>query len=117
MHHDQINQESINDTAKLIIHRLIARAVGRDPSLVKKAKVSLGSQGYSFVPEWNDLLDRPTPEIRQLLTSRDENMTRLRLSSPFVVTEGLDFTDTTLRRRIWKAAKRVAERRNKKPRR
>jgi hypothetical protein len=56
------------------------------------------------------IYQEPTPEIRKLLTSRDENMTRLRLSSPFVVTEGLDFTDTTLRRRIWKAAKRVAER-------
>jgi len=111
----RINQEYVNDTAKLMIHRLIARAIGRDPSLVERAKVSLdrSSQrhdGYSFVCEWSDLLGLPPSKIRRRLTSRDEEMTRLRLSSPFVLAEGIDFGDTALRRRIWKAAKRVAQR-------
>lgn len=108
----RINQESVNDAAKLMIHRLIARAVNRDHSLIEKAKVALDRrpQGYSFVPDWDDLLGRSPSEIRRLLTSRGESMTRLRLSSPFVLVKDLDFTETTLRRRIWKAAKRVARR-------
>jgi hypothetical protein len=35
-------------------------------------------------------------------------MTRLRLSSPFVLADGIDFEDEALRRRIWRAAKRIA---------
>jgi len=110
----ELNQEHVNDTAKLMIHRLIARAIGRDPSLVEKAKVSLdrSSQhfdGYSFVREWSELLDNPPSEVRRLLASRSERMTRLRLSSPFVLAEGIDFGNTALRRRIWRAAKRVAQ--------
>ncbi|MBI5131597.1 MAG: hypothetical protein HZA66_19340 [Rhodopseudomonas palustris] len=111
----RVNQEYVNDTAKLMIHRLIARAIGRDPSLVQKAQTSLDRssqryQGYSFVREWSDLLGLPPSNVRRLLTSRDEEMTRLRLSSPFVLAEGIDFGDEALRRRIWKAAKRVAQR-------
>jgi hypothetical protein len=110
----ELNQEHVNDTAKLMIHRLIARAIGRDPSLVEKAKVSLDRssqhfEGYSFVREWSELLDLPPSEIRRLLASRSERMTRLRLSSPFILAEGIDFGNTALRRRIWRAAKRVAQ--------
>jgi len=110
----ELNQEHVNDTAKLMIHRLIARAIGRDPSLVEKAKVSLDRssqrfEGYSFVREWSELLDLPPSEVRRLLASRSERMTRLRLSSPFVLAEGIDFGNTALRRRIWRAAKRVAQ--------
>lgn len=109
-----LNQEHVNDTAKLMMHRLVARAIGRGPSLVEKAKVSLERrsqhfEGYSFVREWSELLDHPPSEIRRLLASRSETMTRLRLSSPFMLAEGIDFGNTALRRRIWRAAKRVAQ--------
>jgi hypothetical protein len=33
---------------------------------------------------------------------------RLRLSSPFVLAQGINFEDEALRRRIWRAAKRIA---------
>ena len=110
----ELNQEHVNDTAKLMMHRLIARAIGRDPSLVEKAKASLDRssqhfEGYSFVREWSELLDLPAPEIRRLLASRSERMTRLRLSSPFILAEGIDFGNTALRRRVWRAAKRVVQ--------
>ena len=110
----ELNQEHVNDTAKLMIHRLIARAISRDPSLVEKAKVSLDRssqhfEGYSFVREWSELLDLPPSAVRRLLASRSETMTRLRLSSPFILAEGIDFGNTALRRRIWRAAKRVAQ--------
>jgi hypothetical protein len=39
--HAPLNQETVNDTAKLIMHRLIARLLARDPLLVDRAKVSL----------------------------------------------------------------------------
>ncbi len=109
-----LNQEHVNDTAKLMIHRLIARAIGRDPSLVEKARVSLDRssqhfEGYSFIREWSELLDLPTCEIRRLLASRSERMTRLRLSSPFILADGIYFSNTALRRRIWRAARRVAQ--------
>jgi hypothetical protein len=34
-----VNQETVNDIAKLMMHRLISREIGRDPSLVERAKV------------------------------------------------------------------------------
>jgi len=109
-----VNQEQVNDTAKLMIHRLFARAIGRDPSLIDKAKISLDRsssepyEGYSFVSEWSALLRLPPSKVRRCLTSRDEEMTRLRLSSPFVIADGIDLSDVALRRRIWRAAKRLA---------
>ena len=110
-----LNQEIVNDTAKLIMHRLIARLLVRDPLLVDRAKVSLTKISIrfpdrSFVVDWEKLLRLPTSELRALLTSRNQNMKRLRLSSPFVTAEGVDFGDQTLRRRIRRAAKRIVAR-------
>lgn len=110
-----LNQETVNDTAKLIMHRLIARSLARDPSLIERTKVSLARisahfPDRSFVRDWDELLRLPTPQIRALLTSRQHNMKRLRLSSPFMTAEGVDFADETLRRRIRRAAKRIATR-------
>jgi len=113
--HTPLNQETVNDTAKLIMDRLIARSLARDPTLVDRAKASLAKMSVrfpdrSFVADWEELLRLPTQELRGLLTSRNQNMKRLRLSSPFVTAEGVDFTDQDLRRRIWRAAKRIAAR-------
>jgi hypothetical protein len=110
-----LNQEQVNDAAKLIMHRLVARSLARDPSLLDRAKVSLAAMARrfpnrTFVREWEELLRRPAGEIRILLTKQDRNMTRLRGSSPFGTTEGLDFTDPVLRQRIWCAAKRIVAR-------
>ncbi len=110
-----LNQEIVNDTAKLIMHRLIARLLVRDPLLVDRAKVSLTKISIrfpdrSFVVDWEKLLRLPTSELRALLTSRNQDMKRLRLSSPFVTAEGVDFGDQTLRRRIRRAAKRIVAR-------
>jgi len=110
-----LNQEIVNDTAKLIMHRLIARLLVRDPLLVDRAKVSLTKilvhfPDRSFVAEWEELLRLPTWELRALLTSRNQHMKRLRLSSPFVTAEGVDFGDQALRRRIRRAAKRIVVR-------
>ena len=112
---DVLNQEVVNDTAKLIMHRLIARRLARDPSLVEQGKVAhaIISERFprrTFLREWDDLLALPLKRLRSLLTSRHPEMKRLRLSSPFVIAEGIDFTDVNLRRRIRRAAKRIVER-------
>jgi hypothetical protein len=110
-----LNQEKVNDAAKLIMHRLIARALARDASLIDRAKASLAKMSIrfpdrSFVAEWEAMLRLPPDRLRELLTSRSEEAARLRLSSPFVTAEGIDFSDQTLRRRISRAAKRIVER-------
>jgi len=109
------NQEIVNDTAKLIMHRLIARRLAHDPSLVKRAKASHERMAMrfldrTFVQEWKGLLELSPDRLRNLLTSRHAEMRRLRLSSPFVTAEGIDFTEPNLRRRIRRAAKRIVER-------
>jgi len=110
--HAPLDQEAVNDTAKLIMHRLVARSLARDPSLVDRAKLSLARISTrfphrSFVADWEELLGLPLERLRALLTRRDQRMKRLRLSSPFVTAEGVDFTDVNLRRRIRRAAKRI----------
>jgi hypothetical protein len=112
---EQINKERVNDTAKLIMHRLIARELGRDPSLLDRARISQAKMAERFsdrpfVREWDELLSTPAAELRARLTSRDSDMVRLRSSSPFVLAEGVDFTDYDLRLRIQRAARRVVER-------
>jgi hypothetical protein len=111
--HGQVDKERVNDTAKLMMHRLVARQLGRDPSLVERAKETLGRsaehfRNHTFIHEWSELLNLPLSEIRHRLICRGEEMTRLRLTSPFVLAEGIDFEDEALRRRIWRAAKRIA---------
>src|SRR4029077_771690 len=63
-----------------------------------------------FVQEWDTGLRRPVNEIVAVLRGRGEDARRLRLSSPFVLAEGIDFKDEALRRRIGRAAKRLAAR-------
>jgi hypothetical protein len=108
-----VNQETVNDTAKLIMHRLIARRLLRDPSLVEQARQSLAKiairfSDRPFVREWEIILRRSPREIATFLVDRGDEAKRLRLSSPFVIAEGVDFTNEELRRRIWRAAKRIA---------
>jgi hypothetical protein len=111
----KVNQESVNDAAKLMMHRIIARRLSHDPSLIEQARTSQSKiaerfAGRLFVREWDELLTLPVAELRAKLVSRDSDMVRLRISSPFVLAEGVDFTDYDLRLRIRRAARRVAER-------
>ncbi|MAB13279.1 MAG: hypothetical protein CMI59_05195 [Parvibaculum sp.] len=99
-----------------MMHRIIARALRRDPSLLARGWTALERQKSrgedSFrIQEWAEILSLPIPELARKIIERSENMERLRLSSPlyFVV----DFTDLDLRRRLIAKAKRgiVYERR------
>ena len=109
------NQEVVNDTAKLIMHRLIARSLAHDPTLIARAKIALAAMARNFpnrtfIRDWDDILGLPPHQVVARLTSRDQEMRRLRLSSPFVTADGVDFTGQDLRRRIRRAAKRIAAR-------
>jgi hypothetical protein len=111
----KINQGVVGDTAKLIMHRLIVRQMRRDPGLVQNAKIAHARQAeqfadWPFVREWEDLLSLPPAELTSKLVSRDREMVRLRNSSPFYLSEGVDFGDYDMRIRIRRAAMRVVER-------
>jgi hypothetical protein len=111
----EVNQGVVGDIAKLIMHRLIARQIRRDPALVEKDKIAHARQadqfaGWPFVREWDELLSLPPDELISKLISRDREMVRLRNSSPFYLCEGVDFGDYKMRIRLRRAAKRIAER-------
>lgn len=107
--------DKVNNLTKLARHRIAARALALDPSLVEHALNAIDrvEEQWGHVPahdEWRELLTRPVEEIRAALTARNETMDRLRIDSPFfrIPEHGLDFTDERERRRIWWIAKRVA---------
>src|SRR3984893_412105 len=111
----EVNQGVVGDTAKLIMHRLIARQIRRDPALVEKAKIAHAHQadqfaGWPFVREWDELLSLPPVELTSRRSRGDRDMVRLRNSSPFYLCEGVDFGDYNMRIRIRRAARRIAER-------
>jgi hypothetical protein len=81
-----------------------------DRAKLSQAKIAERFADRPFVREWDELLSAPAAELRARLTSRDSDIVRLRSSSPFVLTEGVDFTGYDLRLRIQRAARRVVER-------
>ena len=106
----------MNDTAKLIMHRLAARALLRDPSVLDRVKGQLARMAERYpeqpwIAEWAEILRRPIAQIAAFPTSREERAARLLLSSPFTLGGPVDFKDEATRRRIWRAARRVAIRR------
>lgn len=100
------HEEAVNDRAKLILHRLIARRLAREPELIEAVRSQLNRSVSvpDHVREWDELLQLEPAIIRRALVSRSERMTRLRLSSPFFQASGLQ--DTAFRRRVWRLARR-----------
>jgi hypothetical protein len=106
------NQETVNDEAKLIIHRWIARRLGSDAGMVDRARVRLAeiereSGQIDYVDMWKDILSKDPLTIRRHLVARDETSCWLRISSPFSTVSGLPLNDVPLRRRIWRDARRL----------
>lgn len=78
------------DGRSLAFDRLIAQKLRRNPILVNKARANLSrwlqtcdprSAGDLFA--WERELDKPLPQLLELLEATDERATRLRQSSPF----------------------------------
>ena len=91
---EALNAGVVGDVAKLLMHRLIARKLRRDPTIIERAKVVHVRQAdqfacWSFVGEWDELLALPPAYLVPKLISRDREMVRLRNSSPFYLVEDL----------------------------
>ena len=80
----------ILDARSLAMHCKIAQKITRDPKLLNKAKANLERWRAKsedplphYLREWQQILERPWPEIAELITSMSDDATRLRSSSPF----------------------------------
>jgi len=78
------------DERSLAFHRLIAKKLRTDATMLDLARANLDRWNASASPrvrpvlaEWNALLDAPLDELLAVLTGEDECATRLRQSSPF----------------------------------
>lgn len=84
------------DERSLALHRLVARKVEADPSLLDKVRATLRRwQGMDGTPrlalrEWESILSGSPEQVGRILTEQSEKATRLRQSSPFcgILTEG-----------------------------
>jgi len=80
----------IAEARSLAMHCLVARKIEGDPRLLASAHRTLARWmgRYGDAPprallEWQEILERPWPEIAALITDADERAVRLRQSSPF----------------------------------
>lgn len=80
----------ILDARSLAMHCKIAQKITRDPKLLDIAKTNLDRWSSKskdpqpkYLREWEQILERPWPEIAELITSMSEDATRLRSSTPF----------------------------------
>jgi hypothetical protein len=70
----------ILDARSLAMHCKIAQKITRDPTLLDKAKANLqrwiaesGDRQPRYLREWQQILERPWPEIAELITSMSED--------------------------------------------
>ena len=105
-----VNRETINDRFKLAFHRVVARRLKQDPALLEGARAIV--RGWSeeasapdFVAEWGDLLARPMDDVRRTIVRRNEDLKRLRVSSPFSML-GEQVMDDAARMKLWRIVKK-----------
>ena len=81
--HQRIDQRS------LALHRAIADKLRADPALIAIAVENLerwslaGGHSQAYWDAWREILNRPLPEILDLLGEESERMTALRQATPF----------------------------------
>jgi hypothetical protein len=80
----------ILEARSLAMHCKIAQKISCDSKLLGIAKRNFArwdkkstGQKPGYLQEWRDILNRPWPEIAEIITSMNEESTRLRSSSPF----------------------------------
>ncbi|CAO3402559.1 hypothetical protein VH569_18415 [Azospirillum sp. 11R-A] len=105
------DMETTDDRVKLIYHRLVAREIRRDPALIERARkivedLSTKPNQRSHVFEWKALLAQPSEKVRHFIVSRNQDATRLRITSPFPMLPELSVQDEQTRRRMWRKAKK-----------
>lgn len=86
----QYSDHRILDARSLALHCKIAQKISREPALINKAKANLERWSAKapepkprYLREWQEILERPWPEIAEIITSMRDASTRLRSSSPF----------------------------------
>lgn len=86
----RFSDHRILDARSLAMHCKIAQKISRDPDLLQIPKNNISrwsakspGRRRRYLAEWEDILNRPWPEIAELITSMSEEATRLRSSSPF----------------------------------
>jgi hypothetical protein len=77
--HQRIDQRS------LALHRAIAEKLRADPALIAIAVENIERWRHSqpYWDAWRQILNRPLPEILELLGEESERMTALRQATPF----------------------------------
>ncbi|MCO6416075.1 hypothetical protein JYK14_07810 [Siccirubricoccus sp. KC 17139] len=104
--------EAVNDRAKLVMHRAVARAMadpGRAGEILAAARLWMGrlaEEGriHRDFEEWDRLLGLPPDRLRREITRRGERWDALRSTSPLSVSLPC-LRDEALRRRIWRKAR------------
>ena len=86
----QYSDHRILDARSLAMHCKITQKISRDPDLLDKARANLerwraksADPPPQYLHEWHEILNRPWPEIAEIITSMSDDATRLRSSSPF----------------------------------
>lgn len=107
------DMHEVNDRAKLIRDRLIARRIARDPSLVTLALTRLRKAVANeprpawWALEWLDILERPAKDVALFIRSTDEYSRRLSNCTPFSdEVTGLGLADDERRRKLLSKAVR-----------
>ena len=77
------------DRRSLALHRAIAEKLRDNPALLAIARENIerwtraGSRSQPYWDAWREILNRPLPEILDLLGEESERMTALRQATPF----------------------------------
>jgi hypothetical protein len=106
--------ELVNDRMKLIMDRLIARRIRRDPELVQRAydwlcetRAAAGDKPQWWMDEWLEVLGRGDDEVRSFIVSRDQYARQMANASPLYCEPAIGdmFHDLQLRKRILSKAR------------
>lgn len=106
--------EMVNDRMKLMMDRLIARRISRDPELVRRAHQDLledrnaaGADAQWWMDEWLEVLEKGNDHVRQFICSRSEYARQMANASPLYSMNAVGdmFHDLALRRRILNKAR------------
>ena len=101
-----VNRETVNDRAKLILHRLVAGHLRRGNQLLVEARQRFKAMPQpvpEYVRDWLEILDHSVDEVARLIVKRSEALARLRTASPSQLPAAYD--DPAWRRRVWQKAK------------
>ena len=104
-----IRTEHVTDRFKRAHHRLVARAIRRDPTLVEQARTVVRQRPDEprWVRDWREVLSLPIEEIHREITRPTERMRWLRIDSPFALLPGTILPDP-VRRRLWAKIRHTA---------